>query len=199
MLDIYFASGNPHKVLEINEIAHPYGVNAKLPEGKFDPDETGSTYEENSFIKAYEASKCCGGEADLFLADDSGLEIYALNNAPGLKSARYAPTAEDRINRVLSSLLLVLVVLSLVSYYFVSDSQKTMNNLTKQIVTLNNENIELQNKLDNLHSFNRVDAVIQHNNTLDTAKKVIEIPAVNMVNVPKVPSMPVNYNWSIGY
>ncbi len=104
MLDIYFASGNPHKVLEINEIAHPYGVNAKLPEGKFDPDETGSTYEENSFIKAYEASKCCGGEADLFLADDSGLEIYALNNAPGLKSARYAPTAEDRINRVLSEL-----------------------------------------------------------------------------------------------
>ena len=54
----------------------------------------------------------------------------------------------ERINRVLSSLLLVLVVLSLVSYYFVSDSQKTMNNLTKQIVTLNNENIELQNKLD---------------------------------------------------
>ena len=104
MLDIYFASGNPHKVLEINEIANPYGVNAKLPEGKFDPDETGSTYEENSFIKAYEASKCCGGEADLFLADDSGLEIYALNNAPGLKSARYAPTAEDRINRVLSEL-----------------------------------------------------------------------------------------------
>ncbi|MBQ3102067.1 RdgB/HAM1 family non-canonical purine NTP pyrophosphatase [bacterium] len=104
MLDIYFASGNPHKVLEINEIAHPYGVNAKLPEGNFDPDETGSTYEENSFIKAYEASKCCGCDDDLFLADDSGLEIYALNNAPGLKSARYAPTAEDRINRVLTEL-----------------------------------------------------------------------------------------------
>ena len=61
-------------------------------------------YEENSFIKAYEASKCCGGEEDLFLADDSGLEIYALNNAPGLKSARYAPTAKDRINRVLDEL-----------------------------------------------------------------------------------------------
>lgn len=104
MLDIYFASGNPHKVLEINEIANPYGVNAKLPEGNFDPDETGSTYEENSFIKAYEASKCCGKEDDLFLADDSGLEIYALNNAPGLKSARYAPTAQDRINRVLDEL-----------------------------------------------------------------------------------------------
>lgn len=104
MLDIYFASGNQHKVLEINEIAHPYGVNAKLPEGNFNPDETGATYEENSFIKAYEAAMCCGGEDDLFLADDSGLEIYALNNAPGLKSARYAPTAEDRINRVLKEL-----------------------------------------------------------------------------------------------
>ncbi len=104
MLDIYFASGNPHKVLEINEIAHPYGVNAKLPEGNFDPDEIGVTYEENSYIKAYEASKCCGVEGDLFLADDSGLEIYALNNAPGLKSARYAPTAEARIERVLNEL-----------------------------------------------------------------------------------------------
>ena len=105
----------------------------------------------------------------------------------------------EKVNKFLSSILLVLVVLSLVSYYFVSDGQKTMNNLTREIVSLNNENIELQNKLDNLHSFNRVDTIIQNNTTLDTAKKVIEIPAVNMVSIPKVQPIPVNYNWSIGY
>ncbi len=105
----------------------------------------------------------------------------------------------EKINKLLSSVLLLFVLLSLVSYYFVSDGQKTMNNLTREIVSLSNENIELQNKIDSLHSFNRVDAIIQGNSTLDTAKKVIEIPAVNVVSVPKLKPIPVNYNWSIGY
>ena len=59
--------------------------------------------------------------------------------------------------------------------------------------------IELQNKIDNLHSFNRIDTIIKGNSTLDTAKKVIEIPAVSIVSVPKLKPIPVNYNWSIGY
>jgi len=107
----------------------------------------------------------------------------------------------DKLNKFLSSVLLCLVVLSLVSYYFVSDCERTMNGLGRDIVALNNENIELQNKLDNLNSFNRVDSIIQGNTTLDTAKKVIEIPAVNKVVVPskKFMAVPVNYNWSIGY
>ena len=105
----------------------------------------------------------------------------------------------EKINKLLSSVLLLLVLLSLVSYYFVSDGQKTMNNLTREIVSLSNENIELQNKIDNLHSFNRVDTVINGNSMLDTAKKVIEIPAVNNVSVPKINPIPVNYKWSMGY
>lgn len=105
----------------------------------------------------------------------------------------------EKINKLLSSVLLLLVLLSLVSYYFVSDGQRTMNSLTREIVALSNENIELQNKIDNLHSFNRVDTIITRGSTLDTAKKVIEIPAVNVVSVPKLKPIPVNYNWSIGY
>ena len=105
----------------------------------------------------------------------------------------------EKINKLLSSVLLLLVLLSLVSYYFVSDGQRTMNSLTREIVALSNENIELQNKIDNLHSFNRVDTIITGGSTLDTAKKVIEIPAVNVVSVPKLKPIPVNYNWSIGY
>ena len=105
----------------------------------------------------------------------------------------------DKINKFLSAISVVLVALSLVSYYFVSDYQKTMNSLGKEIVALTNENIELQNRLDNLNSFNRVDSIIHSNTTLDTAKKVIEIPAVNMIEQAKLSTIPVNYNWSIGY
>ena len=105
----------------------------------------------------------------------------------------------EKINKFLSVISVVMVVLSLVSYYFVSDYQKTMNLLGKEIVALSNENIELQNRLDSLNSFNRVDSIIHSNTTLDTAKKVIEIPAVNMVEQTKLSTIPVNYNWSIGY
>ncbi len=105
----------------------------------------------------------------------------------------------EKINKFLSSILLLLVMLSLVSYYFVSDGEKNMNNLGREIVALTNENIELQNKLDNLNSFNKVGTIIKDTSALDTAKKVIEIPAVNTISAPQISSVPVNYNWSIGY
>ncbi|MBQ9246594.1 hypothetical protein IJ182_10050 [bacterium] len=105
----------------------------------------------------------------------------------------------DKLNKFLSAILLMLVVLSLVSYYFVSDSEKNMNKLGREIVALSNENIELQNRLDNLHSFNKIDSIITNNSALDTAKNVIEVSAVNMVNAPQAKPAPVNYTWSIGY
>lgn len=107
--------------------------------------------------------------------------------------------AIERINKFLTVCLIGLVILSLTSYYFVSDGEKKMNNLGRQIVSLSNENIELQNKLDNMNSFNRVDTIIQGNTSLDIAQNVIEVPAVNIVSVPPVKTIPVNYNWSIGY
>ena len=112
-----------------------------------------------------------------------------------------ALSTNDKINRFLVSILLCLVVLALVSYYGVSDCERTMNKLGREIVALNNENIELQNKLDNLNSFNRIDSIIQGNMMLDTAKKVIEIPAANNTIVPsnKLMTVPVNYKWNIGY
>ena len=104
-----------------------------------------------------------------------------------------------KINKLLSCVLLMLVVLSLVSYYFVSDSEKNMNKLSNEIVVLSNENLELQNRLDNLHSFNKIDAIIQHNTALDTAKKVIEVPSVSLIPISNIKPAPINYNWSIGY
>jgi hypothetical protein len=105
----------------------------------------------------------------------------------------------EKLNKFLSRILLVMVALSFVSYHFVFDSEKTMNTLGREIDSLNNENIELQSKLDNLHSFNRVDKIIHSRTLLDTAQKVIEIPAVNVSVAPQLKTEPVNYFWSIGY
>lgn len=111
----------------------------------------------------------------------------------------YKKSAAEKINKVLNLILLCLVSLSLVSYYFVSDCEKNMNDLGREIAALSNENLELQNKLDNLNSFKKIDSVIYSHTSLDTARKVMEIPAVAMNSDVKLNTVPVNYNWSIGY
>ena len=114
---------------------------------------------------------------------------HAVNRAP-----------VDKLNKFLCMVLMLLVMVSVVSYYFVSDCEKKMNSLAREIVTLTNENIELQNKLDNMNSFNRVDLAMHSNKSvLDTAKKVIEIPSVKLAVAPTTPKTTANYKWSIGY
>jgi len=102
-MEIALGTGNEHKVFEINEIVK--GVNKNivfvLPKGEFNPVEDGSTFEENSLIKAREGARLSGM---LTLADDSGLCIDALNGAPGLYSARYAGTQDEKIARILKEL-----------------------------------------------------------------------------------------------
>lgn len=102
MLKIILGTQNEHKIYEMNLISKPFGVEFEMPNTKnksFDPDENGETFEENAYIKAQSACACGGGE--LYLADDSGLCVDFLNGAPGIKSARYADTAEHRIEKLL--------------------------------------------------------------------------------------------------
>lgn len=105
----------------------------------------------------------------------------------------------EKLNKVLFVFLMILIGLSALSYYFVADGENAMNKLGREIVALNNENIELQSKIDNLHSFNRVDSIIQGGMSLDIAKKVMEVPAENVANATLKDSVPVNYIWNIGY
>jgi XTP/dITP diphosphohydrolase len=104
MMKITLGTGNEHKVFEINTIVKSLGYEnitfTPAPEG-FNPTEDGTTFEENSYIKAKEGAKLSGM---LTLADDSGLCIDALNGAPGLYSARYAGSQDEKIKRVLSEL-----------------------------------------------------------------------------------------------
>jgi XTP/dITP diphosphohydrolase len=100
-MKIVLGSSNPHKVKEINEITSGSGIEFILPPDGFDPIENGSTFEENSLIKA----KCAWELSHNWsLADDSGLCIDALDGKPGIYSARYEETPQKRINRVLKEL-----------------------------------------------------------------------------------------------
>ena len=102
-MKIVLASSNKHKVQEINDIVKSLGLDIEfiLPPGDFDPVEDGKNFEENSYIKAYEAWKL---SKTWVLADDSGLCIDALGGKPGIYSARYAETPALRIERVLKEL-----------------------------------------------------------------------------------------------
>ena len=100
-MKITFATGNAHKLQEINEIAQGTDIEFVLPPQGFEPVENGETFEENSLIKALEAARLSGM---ISLADDSGLCVEALNGAPGIYSARYADTAQGRINKLLKEL-----------------------------------------------------------------------------------------------
>ena len=105
--DIVIATHNSDKKKEIMIALHELGVNIlfldNFPEiGEIE--ETGSTLLENSLIKARTVSAITGKPA---IADDTGLEVDALNGAPGIYSARYAGinvSYEDNVRKLLSEM-----------------------------------------------------------------------------------------------
>ena len=89
MRTLVFATGNMNKLREIKEILADLDVEIlSMKEAGIDIDivEDGKTFEENALIKARAVCKASG---HLALADDSGLEVDALNKEPGIYSARY--------------------------------------------------------------------------------------------------------------
>jgi XTP/dITP diphosphohydrolase len=98
---ILIASQNPGKIKEIKEILSPLNLNLITPDNlslRIDPQETGQTYAQNARIKALAYQEAA---AIPVLADDSGLEVDALDGAPGIFSARYSkkPGATDADRR----------------------------------------------------------------------------------------------------
>ena len=88
-IKIVLASNNAGKVREINQLLSDADIEV-VPQSDFnipDADETGFTFVENAIIKARQAAELSGLPA---IADDSGLEVDALNGAPGIYSARFS-------------------------------------------------------------------------------------------------------------
>jgi len=106
-----------------------------------------------------------------------------------------------KVNKSLCGLLGVAVLIAFVSYYFAMANELTLNKLSRQITTLNDENAELQNNLDRLKSFNNVDTKMMQYNMLQKAAKVIEVQAVKSAAAPAVskPEKTAAFNWAIGY
>ncbi len=106
MKKIVLASNNKGKVREINQILAELDISV-LPQSEFNVDEaeeTGLTFVENAILKARNAAEQSGLPA---IADDSGIEVDALNGEPGIYSARYAGVGasdEDNLQKLLNAL-----------------------------------------------------------------------------------------------
>jgi len=105
-MKIIFASHNENKTREIRQLLPENIELLSLKDILYgeEIEETGTTLEENSALKARTIFEKTGIPT---IADDTGLEVYALNNAPGVYSARYAgpqKSDDDNISKLLSSL-----------------------------------------------------------------------------------------------
>lgn len=97
-MKVVLASKNKHKLVEIDQITKKFDMELVLQSElgvDIDVEETGTTFEENSFLKANAVMQATGLPA---LADDSGIAVDALNGEPGIYSARYGfdDTLDDR-------------------------------------------------------------------------------------------------------
>lgn len=104
MAYIVAATANAHKVDEYRKLLEGQNVELKslLDYPSFPGvEENGRSFIENAGIKALAACKYCDVPA---FADDSGLEVEALDGRPGIYSARYAPTDKERIARLLDEM-----------------------------------------------------------------------------------------------
>lgn len=91
---LIIASHNDGKIKEINALVSPFKIKAVSSKkiGLIEPEETGKTFAENAMIKARAAASASRLPA---LADDSGLEVSALDGAPGIYSARWSGPQRD--------------------------------------------------------------------------------------------------------
>ena len=100
MQTILFATGNPHKLVEVSAVFKPLGINVvgldSLPVLPPEPEEDQDTFEGNARLKAQAYAAAAGTAC---LADDSGLEVDALSGEPGVRSARWAGVDGTREER----------------------------------------------------------------------------------------------------
>ncbi len=101
MTALVVATGNPGKLKEMQAFLAGLDWELLLKPEALEIEETGETFAENACLKASQVALATGEWA---IADDSGLEVDALDGAPGVYSARYGKTDAERIERLLNEL-----------------------------------------------------------------------------------------------
>lgn len=96
---VILATNNKNKVKEIEAMLNTKVYSLAEINCDIDVEETGVTFEENAYLKAKAISELY--PKDIIISDDSGLEVMALNNAPGVYSARYSKEQTDSANNLL--------------------------------------------------------------------------------------------------
>ncbi len=101
MTKLIVATSNPGKLREMQAYLAGSDWELTLKPAELDVDETGETFAANACVKASTVAIALNCWT---IADDSGLQVDALNGAPGIYSARYANTDQERIDRMLLEL-----------------------------------------------------------------------------------------------
>lgn len=101
MARLVVATGNPGKLKEMEAYLVGLAWELTLKPEQLEIEETGDSFAENACLKA---SQVAEATAEWAIADDSGLEVDALDGAPGVFSARYGKTDSERIERLLNAL-----------------------------------------------------------------------------------------------
>ncbi len=101
MTKLIVATSNPGKLREMQAYLSGSAWELSLKPAELDVDETGDTFAANACLKAAEVAIAMNAWT---IADDSGLQVDALNGAPGIYSARYAASDKERIDRMLREL-----------------------------------------------------------------------------------------------
>lgn len=91
-----------------------------------------------------------------------------------------------KLNTALCILLVVIMSVMFINYAIMTITEVKLSKMSTETMILNNENLELQNKLDNLMSYHNVEQTVKENGMLDIAEKVIELKKINKPQTGKI-------------
>lgn len=112
------------------------------------------------------------------------------------------PHTLSKLNKSLCWLLTAIMIIMFISYYITTLMQVKLTKLSSETIKLNNENVELQNKLDNQMSYNHVEELVGKSGILSSARQVIEIEEKSYLPKKKIKKKTNNnnyYRWSLGF
>lgn len=113
------------------------------------------------------------------------------------------PHTLSRLNKSLCWILVAIMIIMFISYYVTTLLQLQLSKLSRETSKINNENVELQNNLDKLMSYNNVEELVRRSGMLDAARQVIDMDAKNKISASSKTKKNKNernyYRWTLGF